>query len=108
MSLPRGTLLNVNVPGRDPEGVEITRLGKRIYRDTLALEDEAEDGRRLYRIYGDAPGYHHEEATDLAAVADGRIAVTPVHFDLTDRSGMDSLRLYDLARLLRPAIREVE
>jgi 5'-nucleotidase len=108
MSLPPGTLLNVNVPGRDPEGVEITRLGKRIYRDTLALEDEADDGRRLYRIYGDAPGYHHEEQTDLAAVADGRIAVTPVHFDLTDRSGMDSLRLYDLARLLQPAIREVE
>ncbi len=108
LPLPPGTLLNVNVPGCDPDGVEITRLGKRIYRDTLALEDQAEDGRRLYRIYGDAPGYHHEEGTDLAAVADGRIAVTPVHFDLTDRSGMDALRLHDLARLLRPAAREVE
>jgi 5'-nucleotidase len=105
--LPPGTLLNINVPGREPEGVEITRLGKRIYRDTLALEDEADDGRRLYSIYGDAPGYHHEEGTDLAAVADGRIAVTPVHFDLTDRAGMDALRLHDLARLLRPAAREV-
>jgi 5'-nucleotidase len=108
LPLPAGTLLNVNVPGRDPDGVEIAKLGKRIYRDTLALEDQAEDGRRLYRIYGDAPGYHHEEGTDLAAVADGRIAVTPVHFDLTDRSGMDALRLHDLARLLRPAAREVE
>ena len=105
--MPPGTLLNINVPGRAPEGVEITRLGKRIYRDTLALEDEADDGRRLYSIYGDAPGYHHEEGTDLAAVADGRIAVTPVHFDLTDRAGMDALRLHDLARLLRPAAREV-
>jgi len=44
----------------------------------------------------------------LASVADGRIAVTPVHFDLTDRAGMDALRLHDLARLLRPAAREVE
>jgi 5'-nucleotidase len=108
LSLAPGTLLNVNVPGREPQGVEITRLGKRIYRDALALEDEAEDGRRLYRIYGDAPDYHHEDGTDLAALADGRIAVTPVHFDLTDRSGMDALRLRDLARLLRPAMREVE
>src|SRR6266536_3475688 len=30
LPLPPGTLLNVNVPGRDPDGVEITRLGKRI------------------------------------------------------------------------------
>ena len=92
MPLPPGTLLNINVPGRDPEGVEVTRLGKRIYRDSLALEEEGDDGRRLYRIYGDAPGYHDEAGTDLAAVADGRIAVTPVHFDLTDRAGMDALR----------------
>ena len=106
--MPTATLLNINVPGRDPEGVDITRLGKRIYRDSLALEEEGDDGRRLYRIYGDAPGYHHEEGTDLASVADGRIAVTPVHFDLTDRAGMDALRLHDLARLLRPAAREVE
>ena len=106
--MPPGTLLNINVPGRDPDGVDITRLGKRIYRDTLEMEEEGEDGRRLYRIYGDAPGYHHEEGTDLASVADGRIAVTPVHFDLTDRTGMDALRLHDLARLLRPAAREVE
>jgi 5'-nucleotidase len=108
LPMPPGTLLNVNVPGSEPEGVEITKLGKRIYRDTLALEEEAEDGRRLYRIYGDAPGYHHEEGTDLAAVADCRIAVTPVHFDLTDRAGMDALAVHDLARLLRPAAREVE
>jgi 5'-nucleotidase len=106
--LPDGTLLNVNAPSGEPDGIEITRLGKRIYRDTLALEEEAGDGRRLYRIYGDSPGYHHEEGTDLAAVAEGRIAVTPVHFDLTDRSGMDALKLYDLARLLAPAVREVE
>jgi len=106
--MPPATLLNINVPGRDPEGVDITRLGKRIYRDSLALEQEGDDGRRLYRIYGDAPGYHHEEGTDLASVADGRIAVTPVHFDLTDRAGMDALRVHDLARLLRPAAREVE
>jgi 5'-nucleotidase len=106
--MPPATLLNINVPGRDPEGVDITRLGKRIYRDSLALEEEGDDGRRLYRIYGDAPGYHHEEGTDLASVADGRIAVTPVHFDLTDRAGMDALRVHDLARLLRPAAREVE
>jgi 5'-nucleotidase len=106
--LPEGTLLNINVPGADPAGVEVTSLGKRIYRDELTLQDEAEDGRRQFWIYGGEPGFNDEPGTDLAAVAAGRIAVTPIHFDLTDRAGMDALRLHDLARLLEPAAREVE
>jgi 5'-nucleotidase len=108
--LPAGTLLSINVPAGEPSGVEVTRLGKRIYRDALELAGEAdEDGRRRqYRIYGEAPDHLDEHGTDLAAVAAGRIAVTPVHFDLTDREGMDALARYDLARLLEPAAREVE
>jgi 5'-nucleotidase len=105
--LPSGTLLNINVPSGDVSGVEVARLGKRIYRDQLELQDER-SGRRQYRIYGDAPGYEHEVGTDLAAVAEGRIAVTPIHFDLTDEPGIETLRAYDLARLLAPAAEEIE
>jgi 5'-nucleotidase len=105
--LPNGTLLNINVPAGEPDGVEVTRLGKRIYRDNLHLVDDS-DGRRAYRIYGDDPHFHEEEGTDLAAVAAGRIAVTPVHFDLTDRAGLDALAQYDLARLVTPAREEIE
>jgi 5'/3'-nucleotidase len=109
--LPSGTLLNINVPGADPDGVEVARLGKRIYRDELALVDvdptHPTRGRRQYRIYGDATFERDETGTDLAAVAAGRIAVTPIHFDLTDRDGLDSLQRYDLARLIAPAADEV-
>jgi 5'-nucleotidase len=104
--LPRGTLLNVNVPAGEPDGVEVCRLGKRIYRDALELEDDDERGRRVYRIYGSDPDYEREEGTDLAAVAAGRIAVTPVHFDLTDRDGIESLAGVDLGRLVAPAARD--
>jgi 5'-nucleotidase len=109
--LAEGTLLNVNVPAGDPDGVEVTKLGKRIYRDELKLdtEDEDEDGGGCrYWIYGADPGLHDEPGTDLAAVHAGRIAVTPVHFDLTDVAGLDVLTKYDLARLLAPAAREVQ
>jgi 5'-nucleotidase len=102
--LPAGTLLNVNVPAGVPDGVEVTSLGKRIYRDELKLEHE-EDGppaRRRYWIYGSDPGFHDEPGTDLAAVAAGRIAVTPIHFDLTDRPGLEALRSFDLQALLAP------
>jgi 5'-nucleotidase len=67
---------------------------------------EEEDGRRRFRIYGDAPLHHDEPGTDLSAVASGRIAVTPLHFDLTAEHGMDQLRAYDLERLLAPAAEE--
>jgi 5'-nucleotidase len=106
--LPAGTLLNINVPAGEPHGVEVTRLGKRIYRDELKLHAEDEDGGRRYWIYGADPGFHDEPGTDLAAVHAGRIAVTPVHFDLTDVSGLDVLTKYDLARLLAPAARDVQ
>jgi 5'-nucleotidase len=106
--LPVGTLLNINVPGARPDGVEVARLGKRIYRDELALVDEADENRRLYRIYGDASFERDETGTDLAAVAQRKIAVTPLHFDLTDREGLDSLQKRQLARLVEPAARELK
>src|SRR3954447_16258825 len=100
--LPAGTLLNVNVPAGEIAGVEVARLGKRIYQDRLDLIDE-DSGRRLYRVYGDAPLHDDEPGTDLSAVAHGRIAVTPLHFDLTAEHGMEALRAFDLAQLLQAA-----
>jgi len=114
--VPEGTLLNVNVPAGEPDGVEVTKLGKRIYRDELKLAPDEhgpstrggdEDGsstRRRYWIYGADPGFHDEPGTDLAAVAEGRIAVTPIHFDLTHRGGLDVLREFDLQALLAPVL----
>jgi len=104
--LPEGTLLNVNVPTGEVKGVEVATLGKRVYRDQLDLVEE-DTGRRLYRIYGDSPVHDDEPGTDLAAVHAGRIAVTPLHFDLTARRSIEELRHYDLEALLRPAEEEV-
>jgi 5'-nucleotidase len=99
--LPERTLVNVNVPAGEPSGVEVTSLGKRIYRDELKLERE-EEHRRRYWIYGSDPGFHDEPGTDLAAVAAGRIAVTPIHFDLTHRPSLELLREFDFNELFVP------
>jgi 5'-nucleotidase len=104
--MPEGTLLNINVPAGEVVGARACALGKRIYRDQLELAEEG-DGRRRYRIYGEAPGYERADGTDFAALAEGRIAVTPLHFDLTDQAGIEQLSGFDLDRLLRPAAREV-
>ena len=97
--LPASTLLNINVPASLPSAVELTRLGKRIYEDELKLEHE-EEHRRRYWVYGSDPGYRDEPGTDLSAVAAGRIAITPLHFDLTDRPALAALARFDLTKLL--------
>jgi 5'-nucleotidase len=105
--MPDGTLLNVNGPGGDVKGACACRLGKRVYNDKMELTEE-EGGRRRYRLYGEEPGYEHEPNTDFAAIAEGLIAVTPIHFDLTDQAGVEELAGFDLERLLRPATEAVE
>ncbi len=105
--LPPGTLLNINCPAGEAERVKIARLGKRIYRDELKLTSSG-DGRTQYWIYGPDPGFHDESGTDFAAIGEGHIAVTPLHFDLTDTAGMDALHTHDLARLLLPIVSERE
>ncbi|HVW45925.1 MAG TPA: 5'/3'-nucleotidase SurE [Solirubrobacterales bacterium] len=99
--MPEATLINVNFPGAEVTGVEVTTLGKRIYNDELRLLDEGEEGgRKHYEIYGWKPGYEEVEGTDLCAVAAGRIAVTPIHFDLTDHGGLERLRGWGLEKLV--------
>ncbi len=102
---PLGTLLNVNCPAGELTGVEITHLGKRIYEDELRLVEE-DGGRRRYRIYGFAPSFEEEPGTDLTAVANGRVSITPLHFDLTDREGVDRLREAELEADLLEALGE--
>ena len=64
------------------------------------MEEDPDSGRRRYQIYGFEPSFEDEEGSDLSAIANGRIAVTPVHFDLTDHSGLDRLRGWDFDAML--------
>jgi 5'-nucleotidase len=107
--LAEGTLLNINcpaVPLEELAGARVTRMGKRIYRDRLELtpaEDPDGRGRKRYRIYGDDPSYHSEDGTDFAAIDADTISVTPLHFDLTDKSGMEELEGWNLSDLVAAA-----
>ena len=102
--LPEGTILNVNCPAGETEGIEVTRLGKRLYDDELKLvEEDAESGRRRYEIYGFEPSFEDEPGTDLAAIARSKVALTPIHFDLTHHDGISGLEGWDTAGMLAGA-----
>jgi 5'/3'-nucleotidase len=83
--LPPGIFFNVNVPCRPPEemaGVAVTRLGRRVYRDVL-IERHDPRGRPYYWIGGEPPTGHQDKGTDIWAVANGYVSVTPIHLDMT-------------------------
>ena len=102
--LPADTLLNVNCPAGPPTGIAVTHLGQRLYNDEMKLvEEDPETGRHRYQIYGFEPSFEDESGSDLSAIANERISVTPVHFDLTDRPGLDRLRKWDLDGMLATA-----
>jgi len=87
-------LLNVNVPAvpqKEITGIEITRLGHRIYHDTL-VEREDPHGHKYYWFGGGPPTDVTESGTDVTALAEKRISVTPLQLDLTAYDVLDELR----------------
>ncbi len=83
--LAEGELININVPAiraEECEGVEVTRMGKRVYQDEL-LERLDPRGIPYYWIGGPPPSGLALPGTDFYAVVNRRIAVTPIQLDLT-------------------------
>jgi 5'-nucleotidase len=90
----KGTLININFPGVTPAevtGTEVTHQGARLIGDNL---DERVDPRgRTYFWIGRIQNLKEPKiGTDLAAAEAGRISVTPIHLDFTDRRSLKSLR----------------
>ena len=84
--LPRDLLLNVNFPATAPRGVVFTRLGKRVYRQSV-VEKVDPRGHKYYWIAG-TPEWQDDQGTDHEAVQSGFASVTPLHLDLTDYRGL--------------------
>src|SRR6187431_907708 len=95
--LKRGELISVNVPGvsiEDCEGIEITRVGRRIYQDELTMRKDPR-GIPYYWIGGPAPSGISIPGTDFNAVVNRRVSVTPIHLDLTGRRLLRQLQGWD-------------
>ena len=96
--LPPSSFLNVNFPAlpRDRvRGIQVTRLGHRIYRDVLIRREDPK-GRPYYWIGGDPPTGMPEDGTDIGALSSGYVSVTPLNLDMTDRAQLAKLADWDL------------
>jgi len=94
--MPDKTLLNVNVPYLEESalrGYLVTRQGLRIYRDVLVKREDPR-GRPYYWIGGEVPSGVPDEGTDIGALAEGYVSITPLHLDMTDYKVVDNLRTW--------------
>lgn len=91
MSLPACTMLNVNVPPGEPRGIRITRLGRRRYVNVFHRRTDPR-GRVYYWMAGDVEETDNGPGTDMAAVKNGFVSITPLQCDLTDYNLLDALR----------------
>ena len=90
-AFPKDTLFNVNLPprrGGDIRGVRLTRLGRRVYSNSLKpMKDPW--GRDIYWIGGGEIAWSGSDDSDFRAIDDGYISVTPLHLDLTHFTALE-------------------
>ncbi|MFA5499199.1 MAG: 5'/3'-nucleotidase SurE [Candidatus Cloacimonadia bacterium] len=73
-------ILNVNVPAlpfEEIKGYRLTKTGRRSYVD-LVIESTDPRGRTIYWLGGDKPKWVPEEGTDIEALKDGFVAISPL------------------------------
>ncbi len=90
-----GVMWNINFPARAPEAVtevEVTRQGFRQIGEMHAVKRTDLRGRDYYWMSFRGQKQDHAPGTDLRAMDEGRISVTPLHIDLTHRPSMHDLK----------------
>lgn len=95
--LPPDTLLNINLPDRDPgtvRGVRVSSLGKRIYTDPV-VRDVDPRGKTYYWIGGGDPTWEGPEESDYHVVQEGFISITPIQLDLTNHDVIPDLKEWE-------------
>lgn len=91
--LPKGTFINLNIPSLPKEeikGIKVTRQGKRVYGEPI-VENVDPRGRKYYWIGGNELGFLDIENSDIIAINQGYVSITPIKLDLTDYDFLERL-----------------
>jgi 5'-nucleotidase len=88
--LSPGDLFNVNLPAGPPKGLSF------VPQSTAGLEDTYRgrprgDGAEEYSL-GSEYSFRHQADSDVSALAEGFITVTPLHFDMTNHDRLAALK----------------
>jgi len=89
LKMPSGLLLNVNVPSAPVKGVRITRQSLAAVQESFDRRTDPR-GRRYYWITAEITETE-EEGSDIRAVKEGFVSITPLQYDLTNHNLLDRL-----------------
>jgi len=99
--LPRGTLLNVNVPNY-PEseiaGILVTEQSKSKWDDIYEKRTDP-FGKDYYWLTGKLVEIENEQKSDQLAIRNKFVSVTPIHFDLTDYDTLEKMKSWEIEKL---------
>lgn len=90
---PQKTILNVNIPALDAEdiaGVAITEMGRKMFTDNYEKRVDPR-GKVYYWLAGELINEPEDAKTDIAAVRNNKISITPVTYEMTRTSFMSDL-----------------
>ncbi|MBY0451067.1 MAG: 5'/3'-nucleotidase SurE [Cyanobacteria bacterium] len=106
IGMPAKTILNINIPAiplSEMTGIKLTQLGTRMYTDTYERRVDPR-GLVYYWLAGEIAETGEPEGTDVHAIRNNMISVTPVHIDMTNyqvlKDQVDSLEIMGCVREL--------
>jgi len=105
--LPKGVVLNVNVPDvpvSEIKGFVLTKQGKRNYGGVI-VEKTDPRGKKYYWIGGDQSGFEDVPQSDCNAVRAGFISITPLRVNMTDNAQLNAVAKFGFAKRWRRAKR---
>lgn len=97
-NLTSSTLLNINfppVPKSRIKGIKVTKQGKSNWSDHYEVRSDP-NGREYYWLKGKMNVLDKENDTDVIALRQNYISITPLHYDLTDYHKLQEIELWDL------------
>ncbi len=96
--LPRGTLLNVNVPAVAEEqiaGIVVTRQGKGRYQEFYDKRVDP-NKRTYYWLSGKKMILDEGDGVDDLVVEENKVSITPIHYDLTNYKFLEDLKKWKI------------
>ena len=91
--IPPKTILNINIPGLEKDdiaGIAITELGNRIFTDDYEKRVDPR-GKIYYWMAGELITEPEDASTDIAAIRNNMISITPVTYEMTRLNIMQEL-----------------
>jgi len=97
-TVPKGVLLNVNIPSlprKKIRGIKITEQGRSLYKEEFLKRIDPR-GRSYYWLTGKVKWIKKPLGSDIKAIEDNCISITPLKFDLTDYKTLNKLDGFNL------------